>query len=127
MASIAEVSEKYGLSADTLRYYERIGLIPSVPRTGGGIRNYGKYECGWVEFAKCMRSAGISVEALIEYVRLFNEGDGTAAARRDILIEQRELLLERMADMQKTLEKLNYKIDIYYGKMRECEEELRKK
>lgn len=116
MASIAEVSEKYGLSADTLRYYERIGLIPPVPRTSGGIRNYGEKECGWIEFVKCMRAAGLPVEMLIDYIQLFRQGEDTAAARRDLLAEQRDLLIERIAEMQKTLEKLNYKIDVFYGK-----------
>ena len=52
--TIAEVSEKYGLTADTLRYYERVGLLPPVPRTSGGIRDYGEKDCGWIEFIKCM-------------------------------------------------------------------------
>ncbi len=126
MASITEISEKYGLSADTLRYYERIGLIPPVPRTGGGIRDYGEHECSWVEFAKCMRGAGLSVEALVEYVQMFQQGDETAEARRDLLVEQRSLLEKRIEDMQETLEKLNYKIDIFYEKMLSCEKKLRK-
>ena len=53
--TIAEVSKKYELSADTLRYYERIGLIPPVPRTRSGIRDYDESSCGWVEVTKCMR------------------------------------------------------------------------
>lgn len=125
MATIAEISEKYSISADTLRYYERIGLLPPVPRTSGGVRNYGEHECNWVEFAKCMRGAGIPVEALIDYVQLFQQGDDTAEERRNILIEQRALLLERISEMQKTLEKLNYKIDIFYGKMLNCEKKLK--
>jgi len=95
--TIAEVSRKYNLSADTLRYYERIGLIPTVHRSKSGIRDYTVEDCAWVEFAKCMRGAGIQVEALIEYVSLFQQGEDTTEARKQILIEQRELLLERMA------------------------------
>ena len=73
--TIKEVSEKYGISQDTLRYYERIGLIPPVPRTPGGIRDYQEKDLGWVEQAVCMRSAGVQIEALIEYVRLYQMGD----------------------------------------------------
>lgn len=111
--TIAEVGRKYELTTDTLRYYERIGLIPHVPRTGGGIREYGDEDCRWVEFIKCMRGAGLPVEALIEYVSLFQRGESTRDARKDILIEQRNLLIERMKEMQQSLEKLNAKIDRY--------------
>ena len=82
--TIKEVSEKYDLSADTIRYYERIGLIPHVPRKENGIRDFDEAACGWVEFSKCMRSAGVQVEALIEYVDLFFK-EGTEEARKDIL------------------------------------------
>lgn len=111
---INEVSKMYEITADTLRYYERIGLIPAVNRNESGIRDYTETDCNWVNFAKCMRAAGISVESLIEYVALFQQGDKTRAARKEILIEERAKLLERMAQMQETLDKLNYKIDNYY-------------
>lgn len=88
--TIKEVSEKYDISADTLRYYERIGMIPEVTRNANGIRNYQKSDLGWVELAICMRSAGLPVEALIEYVKLFQNGDSTFAARLQLLQEQRK-------------------------------------
>lgn len=110
---IAEVSKTYGISADTLRYYERVGLIPAVNRRSNGIRDYDEGDLNWVEFIKCMRSAGIQVEALIEYVTLYQQGDDTAQARKAILVEQRAQLEERMEEMKTTLERLNYKIDNY--------------
>jgi DNA-binding transcriptional MerR regulator len=110
---IAEVSERYGLSADTLRYYERVGLIPHVTRNDGGIRDYGELDLKRVEFIKCMRSAGLPVEVLIEYVALVQQGDETIEARKAILKEQRELLAARMKEMQKTLDLLEYKIEVY--------------
>ncbi|MDO5562356.1 MAG: MerR family transcriptional regulator [Synergistaceae bacterium] len=113
---IAEVSKKYDISADTLRYYERIGLLPSVTRTPNGIRDYSESDCNWVEFIKCMRGAGLPVEALIEYVSLYQEGDSTHEARRQLLIEQRDLLAGRVEEMQKTLDRLNYKI-VNYDKL----------
>ena len=122
--TIAEVSEKYGLTADTLRYYERVGLLPPVPRTSGGIRDYGEKDCGWIEFIKCRRGAGLPVEVLIDYVQLFQQGSATAEARRGILMEQRDLLIKRIEDMKKTLDKLNYKIDIYYKGMTQAEDKL---
>lgn len=111
--TIAEVSRQYGLSADTLRYYERIGLIPGVTRSKSGVRAYTEEDCRWVEFAKCMRGAGIQIEALIEYVALFQQGDATIEARKQILTEQRDQLRARIAEQQQTLDRLNAKIERY--------------
>ena len=111
--TIAETSKKYGLTADTLRYYERIGLIPPVPRTKGGVRNYDDASCGWIELARCMRSAGVQIEALIEYGALCRQGEGTEERRKEILLEQRALLLGRMEKMQRSLDRLDYKIANY--------------
>lgn len=112
---IAEVSEKYGLSLDTLRYYERIGLIPTVTRTPNGIRDYNETDINRVEFIKCMRSAGLPIEVLIDYVGLVQQGDATVDARKEILKEQRVLLVEKIAELQKTLNLLDYKISLYEG------------
>lgn len=113
MASISEVSKKYNISQDTLRYYEKIGLIPPVPRTKSGIRDYDETSCGWIELMKCMRSAGVQIEALIEYVKLFQEGEHTAIARKEILVEQRNILTDKIKKMQESLDRLNYKINRY--------------
>lgn len=111
--TIKEVSEKYDISQDTLRYYERVGMIPPVTRTASGIRDYQAEDLGWVELAKCMRSAGLPVEAMIEYVRLVQEGDSTLATRLQLLTDQKELLLEQKNKIDTTLERLNYKISRY--------------
>ena len=124
--TIAQVCKKYDISADTLRYYERIGLIPTVPRTAGGIRDYDEVSCGWISLMKCMRSAGVQIEALIEYVALFQQGDGTLDARKALLSEQREKLRERMADMQRSLDLLNDKIDRYEQGLMTAEQVLRR-
>lgn len=125
--TIAEVSRRYELTADTLRYYERIGLIPPVGRNKSGIRDYNEDDLGWIEFIKCMRSAGISIEALIEYVTMFKEGRTTIQARKALLIEQRKQLAERIEKMQETLNHLDTKIDGYEERMVAREEELLKK
>ena len=124
--TIAEVSKKFDISADTLRYYERIGLIPPVPRTKGGLRDYDEESCGWIELMKCMRAAGGQIEALIEYVDLFQQGDDTLDARKALLIEQREQLLVRMADMQRSLDRLNMKIERYEQGLMTKEQQLRR-
>jgi DNA-binding transcriptional MerR regulator len=122
--TIAQISKKYGLTADTLRYYERIGLIPGIKKNKSGIRDYTENDCRWVEFAKCMRGAGLRIEALIEYVALFQQGDETIDARKALLIEQRDQLAVRMAEMQKTLDRLNTKIQRYEQGLRKVEQRL---
>src|SRR4030095_8321972 len=121
---IAEVSEQYGLSSDTLRYYERVGLIPAVNRNESGIRDYNELDLRRVEFIKCMRSAGLPVEVLIEYVGLVQQGDKTIEARKEILKVQRELLLARMKEMQKTLDVLDHKIEVYEKAVLKKEKEM---
>ena len=111
--TISEASRRYYVTADTLRYYERIGMIPPVPRTKGGIRDYDEESCRWIELMKCLRSAGVQIEALIEYASLYRQGGGTEARRKEILMEQRAQLLDRMGEMQRSLDRLNYKIENY--------------
>lgn len=111
--TIKEVSEKFKISQDTLRYYERVGMIPAVTRTSGGIRDYQQKDLDWVELAICMRSAGLPIEVMIEYVRLFQEGDSTIPARLQLLIEQRTVLLEQKKQIEATLKRLDYKISRY--------------
>lgn len=123
--TIAEVSEKFNISQDTLRYYERIGLLPRVNRNKSGIRDYAEKDCNWIEFIKCMRNVGIPIEVLIEYVSLFQQGDETSQARKDILIEQRDQLKNRVEEMQKTLERLDAKIEKYDSGVSVAEKKLK--
>ena len=108
--TISEVSEKFGITQNTLRYYERIGLIPRVNRNKSGIRDYNEVDCGWVEYIKCMRDAGVPVEVLVEYVALYQMGDDTIDARIQLITEQRQILQKKAEDMQKTLERLDNKL-----------------
>jgi Predicted transcriptional regulators len=124
--TITEVSRKFDISQDTLRYYERVGLIPRVNRNKSGIRDYTEEDCNWVEFIKCMREAGLPIEVLIEYVGLFQQGDATIEARKELFIEQRQQLIKRMEDMQKTLERLDYKIASYEGAVVDAEKALKR-
>ena len=123
--TIAEVSKRFGLTPDTLRYYERIGLLPEVGRTACGIRDYTEDDCLWVEYIKCMRDAGVSVETLVEYVRLFRMGPETIPARKKLLLEQREQIVERIESLNAVLAKLDWKLDGYEERMLKCEEKLK--
>ena len=111
--TIKEVCEKYDITPDTLRYYERVGVIPEVNRTKSGIRDFTEEDIKWVENAICMRSAGVPVDMLIEYVKLFQEGDSTITARRNLLIEARVKVQKNLDKYQATLDRLNYKISRY--------------
>lgn len=111
--TIKEVSEKYGVTQDTLRYYERVGMIPTVTRTAGGIRDYQEKDLEWVGLAVCMRNAGLPVEAMIQYVKLSQMGDSTFGERLQLLKGQREILMEQKKQMQETIDRLDFKISRY--------------
>ena len=111
--TIKEVFDKFNLSPDTLRYYERAGVIPEVKRTKGGIRDYSEEDVKWVENAVCMRNAGVPVEMLTEYVRLFQMGNETIQARRDLLLEVQSQVQAKLDQYQATMDRLNYKISRY--------------
>jgi DNA-binding transcriptional MerR regulator len=121
---ISEVSEQSGISSDTLRYYERIGLFPPVNRNESGIRDFSELDVRRVEFVKCMRSAGLAIEVLIGYYGLVQQGDQTIEARKEILKEQRAQLAAKMAEMQKTLDLLDYKINVYENAVLKKEQEI---
>ncbi|WP_157153072.1 MerR family transcriptional regulator [Brachyspira murdochii] len=124
--TIAEVSKKTELSADTLRYYERIGIIPEIERSESGIRNYTDYDLGWIEFSKCMRNSGMSIESIIEYIKLYNKGDATLEARKQLLVSQRDAMQEKLNELQATLDKLNKKIENYGHQMSVHEKDMLK-
>lgn len=114
--TIKEVSEKYGLSQDTLRYYERVGMIPPVTRSPSGNRDYQPEDIVWVELAKCLRNAGLTVEAIVDYVRLCREGEHTVPQRLELLRRQRVGLMEQRRQIKEALERLDRKISIYEEK-----------
>lgn len=110
---ISEVAKEFGLTTDTLRYYEREGLIGPISKGENGIRNYTEEDIKRIQFVKCMRAAGLEISFLKRYLQLFDEGDKTVKERREILVEQRKILKEKLDAMQEAYNKLNYKIDLY--------------
>lgn len=111
--NIAEVAKKYGVTPDTIRYYEKAGLIPAAPRRASGIRNFDEKTCKWLEFIVCMRSAGLTIETLTEYVRLYKKGKSTVSERKNLLVNQREELRRKKEEIEATLNRLDYKISLY--------------
>ncbi len=111
--TIAEVAKRYGISADTLRYYEKIGLIPRIGRNKSGIRDYTEENCRWIEFIRCMRNAGLPIDALTRYIELFQQGEETAEERKLILIDEKAKLEKRISELNDTLDRLKLKIAKY--------------
>ena len=116
--TIKQVCQRYGLTQDTLRYYEKIGVIPPVHRSASGIRDYDEHDLGWVENAICLRSAGVPVESIAEYVKLYQAGDETFAARRDLLSHVLADLTEQRSQLDAAIQKLTYKVSRYEAAVR---------
>lgn len=122
--NIKKVSEITDVSADTIRYYERIGLLPRITRTNSGVRDFTEREIGILEFVRCFRKAGMSVEALIEYISLLEEGEGTERERLRLLTEQRVEMDDRIYELNQARERLNYKIENYENIIQKHEQKL---
>ena len=111
--TIGEVSKKLDIPIDTLRYYEKIGLIGPVPKTKSGIRDYDDISIRQIEFIKCMRSANLPIEELIKYMNLFKEGDKTLKERKQILVNQRENVIKQIEELKKVKARLDHKLELY--------------
>lgn len=123
--NITQVAKLFNLSAATLRYYESIGLFPPVNRKDSGVRDYNEEDIKWIDFIKCMRDAGLTIEALIEYRSLFASGDHSLEARKQILVDEREKLIQKRKELDESISKLAVKIKDYDGKLLEREEKLK--
>ncbi|MGO5333442.1 MerR family transcriptional regulator [Enterococcus cecorum] len=113
--NIKKAAELFGLSVDTLRYYERIGVIPPVKRNESGYREYSVNDLNWIYLAKNLRHAGLSIESLIEFVQLaqMREKTNVAEAQKQILHEQLAELNEKIQEMEQVRALLSYKIETY--------------
>lgn len=111
--TISEVSKKYDISTDTLRWYEKIGLLRNINRKDNGLRDYTEENCRSIEFVKCMRSAGVSIEFLTQYIDLVSQGNSTIKKRKELLVLQKEIIEKKIQESQDALEKLKYKIENY--------------
>lgn len=111
--TIAQVSEKYNISKDTLRYYEKVGVMPTVTRNKSGVRQYDIEDCNWIELVKCMRDSGVSIDTLVKYCDLIIKGDSTISLRKNLLIDERYKLISKINEMQLALDRLDYKISKY--------------
>ena len=111
--NIKSASDLLGISADTIRYYERVGLVPPITRTATGIRDFQDQDIEALEFIKCFRPAGVSVDSLVDYMSLYQKGDETREERLGILEDEKKKLEERLSQLQTALNRLNHKIKLY--------------
>ena len=111
--TITEVSKKYDIKPDTLRYYERIGLIPKVPRQSNGNRYYNEGLQGWIEMIVCLRHSDVPVEKLVDYAEMLRQGDSTLDAREELLKEQLAELEQRKSNLNRSIKRLKHKISLY--------------
>jgi DNA-binding transcriptional MerR regulator len=117
---IAEVAARSGLSIDTLRYYERIGLVEPPARDAGGRRSYSDDDLLWLAFLTKLRTTGMPIRLMREYAKLRHVGVASTGRRRQILVEHRSDVLARITELRNCLDVLNYKITHY----EQCERDL---
>ena len=111
--TIREIAAKTNMSTDSLRYYERIGLLPPMPRNAAGIRNYDEYFVNFINFIKKLKASGMSLEHIIDYIRLAEMGDATIQERKKLLAEARETLLDKINSLQLVAELADYQLRNY--------------
>lgn len=115
---IKEMAERTGLTDDTLRYYERIGLLPPVPRKRGGIRMYNDSHVRYVEVIQCLKASGMSLEHIQEYMELARQGEATAKERKHLIMANKQQLMTKIRQMQEALKTADFQLLHYDTSLR---------
>lgn len=111
--TIGQVAKKMGLTAHTLRYYEKEGLLPFIKKNSSGLRIFSDNDIGWLELIECLKGTGMSLKGIKQYIDWYIEGDSTLEKRLEMFKQQKVNLEEQMLQLQKHMEKINYKIAYY--------------
>ena len=122
MYSIQEVCEKTGLTAHTLRYYEKEELLTSVARSAGGFRQYSDEDLECLGLICCLKNTGMPLQEIARFIQLAHEGDFTLEERAELLKDHREKLIARMEEMKRYLEKITWKVNFFSGKLKDYRE-----
>lgn len=122
--NISEVAAKFEMTPATIRYYEKQGLIPPITRNASGVRDFQEEDLNWVEFIKCMRDSGLSIDSLAQYSKLYQLGDSTLIERKKILIDEYQKLLEKQRLINGTVARLEMKLDNYDHMIQECQQQI---
>ena len=121
--TVGEMAKMLDVPASTLRYYDKEGLLPFVERSPGGIRMFQESDYGWLKIISCLKKAGMSLKDIREYINLALQGDETIEQRLELFYKQREILQAQMAELQETLDTLDYKCWYYETAMKDGNED----
>lgn len=111
--TVGEMAKRLGVPASTLRYYDKEGLLPFVGRSSGGIRMFEEKDYEWLRIIECLKKTGMSLKDIREYIELAMQGDETIDRRLEMFRKQRTVLQARMAELQQTMDTLEYKCWFY--------------
>lgn len=111
--TIGQVAKKTGLSVHTLRYYEKEGLLPFIKKNSAGLRVFSDSDLGWLELIECLKATGLHLKGIKQYIDWYIEGDSTLQQRLDMFKQQKIRVEQQMAELQKHMNKINYKIELY--------------
>lgn len=111
--TVGEMAKLLGVTASTLRYYDKEGLLPFVERSSGGIRMFRESDIEWLRVIECMKKAGMSIKDIRQYIELALKGDDTIELRLMMFRRQKEVLQQKMAEMQHTMAMVEYKCRYY--------------
>ncbi|SHK95801.1 MerR family transcriptional regulator [Fibrobacter sp. UWEL] len=111
--SIGEVTEKTGLSAHTLRYYEKEGLLPFVTKSSSGIRVYADTDLQWLSMIECLKKSGLQIKEIRQYIDWYRKGDSTLKQRLDLFVKRRKAVEEEMERLNVVLNKVRFKEALY--------------
>lgn len=120
--TIKEFSQITGLSAHTLRYYEKIALLDTVPRNASGYREFSDDHLRQVDFLKRLRDTGMPIQGMMEYARLRKQGTTTIVSRRQLLEEHEKQLIKHITELENNLRMIQWKIALYKNEEAKCEE-----
>jgi DNA-binding transcriptional MerR regulator len=116
--SIAEAARRTGVSAHTLRYYERAGLVVSpVDRTAGGRRRYQQLDLDWISVCTKLRATGMPIKTIRQYAELISAGPGNEQERLALMEAHRSEVTAKLAALQENLKLIDHKIDVYRGRL----------
>ncbi len=111
--TVGEMAKLLGVTASTLRYYDKEGLLPFVERSSGGIRMFQESDIEWLQIIGCMKKAGMSIKDIRQYIEMALEGDDTIGLRLAMFRHQQEVLKQQMEELQRTMEIVDYKCWYY--------------
>lgn len=111
--TVGEMAKRLGVAPSTLRYYDKEGLLPYVERSHGGIRMFKESDYEWLSIIECLKQSGLSIKEIRQYIDLCRQGDATISERLQLFVNRRRAVQQQMAQLQKTLDMLDYKLWFY--------------